>query len=229
MIRLRFLILITLVNSSILTFGQTNKFEAGLEFGPSLKSLRGNDFIDDNKDISFGFSVGLTFQYNFPKLISIRTNISYEKKGSSSKFKATDELGNPIGDINFGSNFDYLIIPLLVRFTFFKRTNFFVNAGPYFGYLIKQRNFTEAFGEFPKEEIDNIDNYKRNDFGISAGLGVRFPIKNKLFLSLEIRSNIGISNISSFPIPSVNDWIIKTNSTNLLIGFEYRFGARAND
>jgi hypothetical protein len=102
-----------------------------------------------------------------------------------------------------------------------------VNAGPYIGYLIKQTDITEAFGEYSKTKNDNTDNYKRTDLGITTGLGARFPIKNKLFLSIEIRNNFGLTNISSVPV--VNDGVIKTNSTNLLFGIEYRFGTRIND
>ena len=178
-------ILIALILCSSLTFAQTNKFEVGLEMGPSLVSFRGNDILDNNNDLSFGFSSGLTFQYNFPKLISIRTNISFERKGLSTKGSATDQYGNQIGEITFHSNLDYLTIPILGRLTFGKKINFFVNAGPYIGYLIKQTDITEALGEHPKTETDNADNFKKTDFGITTGLGARFPIKNKLFLSLE--------------------------------------------
>ncbi len=213
---------------SSFTFGQTNKFEVGLELGPSLKSLRGNDILDkNNNDLSFGFSSGLTFQYNFPKLVSIRTNISFERKGFTAQRSATEQNRNQIGEITFHSNFDYLIIPILGRLTFGKRINFFVNAGSYIGYLIKQTDVTESFGKYPKTENDNTANYKRTDLGIITGLGARFPIKNKLFLSLEIRNNFGLTNISSVSV--MNDGSIKTNSTNLLIGIEYRFGTIIND
>jgi len=225
--KLRNSILIILILCSSLVFGQTNKYEVGLELGPSLNSLRGNDILDKNNDFSFAFSSGLTFQYNFPKFISIRTNISFERKGLTTQGSATDQDGNQIGELTIHSNFDYLTIPILGRLTFGKKINFFVNAGPYIGYLIKQTDVTEAFGEYPKTENDNTDNFKRTDLGITTGLGVRFPIKNKLFLSLEIRNNFGLTNISSVPV--VNDGAIKTNSTNLLIGIEYRFGTRIND
>lgn len=225
--KLRNFILITLIFSSSFTFGQTSKFEVGFEMGPSLISLRGNDILENYKDLSFGFSSGLTFQYNFPKLISIRTNISFERKGLTTKGTATDEYGNEIGEITFHSNFDYLAMPLLGRLTLGKKIKFFLNAGPYLGYLIKQNDVTEAFGEYPKTEIDNTDNFERFDFGLATGLGINFPIRNKIFISFEIRNNLGLSNISSIPV--VNDGTIKTNSTNLLIGIVYKFGEIANE
>ena len=225
--KLQNLVLITLIFSSSLIFGQTNKFEVGLEMGPSLISLRGNDILENHKDLSFGFSSGLTFQYNFPKFLSIRTNISFERKGLTTKGMATDEYGNEIGEITFHSNFNYLTVPLLGRLTIGKKIKFFVNAGPYVGYLIKQKDVTEAFGDNPKTETDNTDNFEKLDFGITTGLGASFPIYNRLLISLEIRNNLGLTNISSVPV--VNDGVIKTNSTNFLIGVAYKFGTGVNE
>jgi len=76
-------------------------------------------------------------------------------------------------------------------------------------------------------EKDNTDNFERLDFGIATGLGVNFPIRNNIFMSLEVRNNLGLSNISSLPVG--NDGKIKTNSTNLLIGIAYKFGEIENE
>ena len=225
--KLRNLTLITLIFCTSLLYGQNNKFDIGLEMGPSLKSLRGNDFLDNNNELSFGFSCGLAFQYNFTKLVSIRTNLTFERKGLTNKSQATDITGNSIGELTFHSNFDYLTIPILGRLTFGKKINFFVNAGPYIGYLIKQTDLTEAFGEFPKTETDNTDNFNRIDFGLTTGLGVVLPINDRLLFTIEIRNNLGFYNISSLPV--VNDVTIKTNSTNLLIGISYRFENKINE
>ncbi len=214
--KLRTLILIVVLFCSSLLFGQTNKINVGLEIGPSLRSLRGNDFLKNN-EISFGFSGGLTFQYNFTKLLSLRTNISFERKGLTKKIQATDEFGKPIGETTIQSNFDYLTIPLLARFTFGKKIHFFVNAGPFMGYLLKQKEVVEAFEDY----TDNTDDFKRLDFGITTGLGMSFPIQDKLLLTIEIRNNLGMVNTSHISI--VNDGSIKTISTNLLFGIAYRF------
>ena len=220
--KLRILTLSMLFFSSSLIFGQTNNFNIGIEGGPSLISLHGNDMVESYDDLSLGFSGGLSFQYNFSKLVALRTNISFERKGLTTKNQATDEYGNPIGELTFHSNFNYLTIPLLGRLTFGKKINFYINAGPYLGYLLNQKDITEAFGEYPKSELDNTDNFKRLDFGITSGLGMNFPIQEKFLLNFEIRNNLGLTNISSVPV--YNDGSIKTNSTNLLIGIVYRIG-----
>lgn len=222
---LRNLILGILLFSSSLVFGQTKILNIGIEGGPSLISLYGNDKVESYNDLSLGFSGGLSFQYNFSKLVALRTNINFDRKGLTTKNQATDENGDPIGELTFHSNFNYLTLPILGRLTFGKKINFYVNAGPYLGYLLSQRDITEAFGEYPKSEMDNTDNFKQLDFGITSGLGMNFPIQEKLLLSFEIRNNLGLTNISSLPV--YNDGSLKTNSTNLLIGIAYRIGNQA--
>jgi hypothetical protein len=220
--KLRNLILGILLFNSSLVFGQTKNFNIGIEGGPSLISLYGNDMVKSYNELSLGFSGGLSFQYNFSKLVALRTNLSFERKGLTSKIQETDEYGNPIEELTFHSNFNYLTLPLLGRLDFGKRINFYVNVGPYLGYLLSSREITEASGDFPKSEIDDTDDYKKLDFGITSGLGIIFPIQEKLLLSVEIRNNLGLTNISLLPV--FNDGSIKTNSTNLLIGISYGIG-----
>jgi hypothetical protein len=204
--------------------GQINKFEIGLEGGPSLTSLRGNDILEDYNNPTIGYSGGVTFQYNFPKLVSIKTNITYERKGAVAKLNAIDINGNIIGEIKNHSHLDYLTIPVVARLNFGNKLNFFVNFGPYIGYLIKHASVIEAFNEFPGSTINNTDDFKRFDVGLTGGLGCGLPVKNNFNMTIEIRHNFGLYNTSALPV--VNDGKIMTNSTNLLIGVAYLFGTK---
>jgi hypothetical protein len=208
------------------TYGQTNKFDVGVEGSPSLIFLRGNDIIDNLHKPTIGFSGGLFFQYNFKKVVSLRTNIAFERKGSVLSSQTTDINGNPLGEITTNTNFDYLTLPILVRATFGKKVQFFVNAGPYFGYLIKQ-TFVSKGDNIPTTTSDNTSLDKRFDTGISTGLGLSVPIKTKFAFSFEVRNNLGLYNVSA--VPFANNGTIKTNSTNFLLGFTYKLGQRTSD
>lgn len=139
--------------------------------------------------------------------------------------QTTDISGNPLGKITItiNTNFDYLTLPILVRATFGKKVQFFLNAGPYFGYLIKQ-TFVSKGTNFPTTTSDNTSLDKRFDTGISTGLGISVPIKTKFAFSFEIRNNLGLFNVSAVPV--ANNGTIKTNSTNFLLGFTYKLGQR---
>ena len=208
------------------TYGQTNKIDIGVEGSPSLIFLRGNDIIKQWHKPTIGFLGGLFFQFNFKKIGSLRTNIAYERKGSIMTAQTTDINGNPLGEVTTHTNFDYLTLPVLVRATFGKKVQFFVNVGPYFGYLIKQ-TFVSKGDNIPTTTSDNTYRDKRFDTGISTGLGLSVPIKTKFAFSFEVRNNLGLYNTSAVPV--ANDGTVKTNSTNFLFGFAYKLGQRSSD
>jgi hypothetical protein len=208
------------------SFGQRTIFDIGIEGSPTVTFLRGNDFIDNNHKPTTGFTGGLFFQYNFKKIISLRTNIAFERKGSVLTSQTTDINGNPLGEFTTNTHFDYLTLPILVRATFCKKVQFFVNAGPYFGYLIKQ-TFVSKGDNIPTSTSDNTSLNNRFDTGISTGLGLSVPIKTKFAFSFEVRNNLGLYNVSDVPV--VNNGTIKTNSTNFLLGFTYKLGQRTTD
>ena len=192
---------------------QTNKFELGVEVSPSFTFLKGNDFIEKMYNGTLGYSGGISFQYNCGKRIALRTNIAYERKGGEGEFEFTDNYGASIGKGIVNLNFDYLTIPVLLRFTFGKRVKYFINGGSYIGYLINQ---TLVFkGANSNGEINNTASYNSLDAGISFGTGLQYPIKEKIYLSSEIRGNLGLYNT----IPGGDT---KVNSVNLLFGIAYR-------
>ena len=210
-----------------LATGQTNKFEVGFEGGPSLTYLRGNDNIKEYYTPNLGYSGGITFQYNFPKIVSLRSGLSFERKGAQGEIEL-----NPIqqGDPNLPSNnkitleenFDYLVLPILARVSFVKKVKFLANLGPYFGFLIKQTGIDEY--DYYGSTRDQTENFEIFDTGITGGIGVSLTIKDRFILSFEGRHNLGLYNTSKLPV--LNDGSIMTNSTNFLFGFAYGLGAR---
>ena len=207
-----------------LATGQINKFEVGISGGPSLTYSRGNDGLKEFGQPTFGYAGGVTLQYNFPKIVSLRTNVSYVKKGHKLKIETTDAQGQPLGDLLIGeASFDYLTLPILARVSFGKKFKFFANIGPYFGFLI---NYAEKRYSFFLEE-SNVDDFKRFDTGITGGIGVSLTVKDRFIVSLEARHNLGLYNISKQTIN--NDGSLIPNSAELLIGFAYGFGAKAEE
>lgn len=201
------------------SFGQTNYFFIGLESGPSLASLRGNSFIDKYHNSRTGYSGGLFFQYNLQKIISIKTGCYYELKGSSTELLLTDQNGQPIGPVHGKENFEYLTVPFLAKATFGNNVNYFVNAGPYIGFLIKQTEKTEAFQNYPSTNSDNSENFNNVEIGLSAGLGLSYTMQQKYSFSTEVRNNLGLTNTSELQIS--NNGTIKTNSLYVLFSFVY--------
>ncbi len=205
------LILILLVTNVL---GQQNKLYIGFDGSPGLIFLRGNGIVKSYPKPTIGFSGGLFCQYNFQEKYAIRTAISFERKGSRTSTTTIDNNGEIIAVLPTNQNFDYLNIPVLFQVNFGKRIKYFVNAGAFFAYLIKQSVVASNGTSLSGSNTSNTNLYKRSDAGVVAGLGISIPLKEKYALSFEIRNNLGLLNVNKLPANANKS--VKTNSTNLL-------------
>jgi len=225
MIHLRYissLVFISLLLSASL-FAQQNKFDIGVEGGPGISKFYGSD-ASHLQPIVAG-SAGVAFQYNFPKIFSIRTGLDYERKGWEATVTFIDVYGNPVATTLDNFHFDYLTIPVLARATFGKKVRFFVNAGPYFSVLLRTAGILGgSTGIIPQEIVNATSTFKPFDFGISAGAGIEIPIIERFGITVEARNNVGLINVADKPI--YNNGNIKSYATVFLVGFEYKFGMR---
>lgn len=210
-------ILITLIFPRI-SRAQSQQFELGIQMGPGLANMRGNEVITNLQDPTLGLSGGLYFRYS-PEKLKIQTGINFERKGSQYDAVYTDNLGNILAQGISYTYADYLTIPLLAGYYFGEKQYFYVQAGPYLGYLM-QLTYVHT-GDLPFGNSDDTDSFKRMDVGFSTGAGIRFPIGPKFTCSFEIRNNLGLLNMSKGPV--YNNGSIKNNLTLGLFGFGYQF------
>lgn len=209
-------------------FSNSSQFDLGISGGPGMITLRGNTYIDEHHKPAIGFATGITAQYNFPKIISVRAEFGFARKGSqlNEELTFTDANGNVIGTdrLIVQNQFDYLQVPLVIRASIGKKMKYFVNAGMYGGYLLNQTIITNQTDYSPAIDTDNTGNMERLDLGIVSGFGIEYPIGKRFAASCEIRNSYGLYNTSKVPLYQ-GGWI-KTNSTNLLFNFVYRIGER---
>ncbi|HET6226227.1 MAG TPA: porin family protein [Bacteroidia bacterium] len=201
-----------------------NKINIGVQGGLGLIKIYGNPTAKIDQAFDRGYTAGLSVQYNFKKIFSLRSGLSFERKGSASHITGTDPNAAYLYEIKQHLFFDYLTLPVLVRASFGKKVNFFVNAGPYFGYLI-QTTFIYDDPVDGKLQANDLNLIRKFDWGLAAGLGIAIPIKKKLLLSFELRNNVGLYDIAILPF-----WggTMKTYSANLLVGVAYTLGKTEN-
>jgi hypothetical protein len=221
-IRISFFIFLCTSLSFVSTaFGQQDsKHVIGFEGGAGISFLRGLEFIEKYHEPAMCFTAGISYQYSFSESFSFFSALDYERKGSVVKFQLTDEQGNSPGELTAHANYDYLVLPMLGRFSFGNHLKMFMNAGPYVGYLMKVTSVTEENDVIPHTEYDLTDESYKYDLGISAGLGVKIPIKDKMTFNVEVRNNLGLVNTHSAPIEEEGG-AVKTNSTNLLLSVTF--------
>ncbi|MBN2173859.1 MAG: PorT family protein [Bacteroidales bacterium] len=217
--RIKFALLTVIFLTGTLVKGQESRFSIGIEGGPGISSLRGNEWVENFYDPALSYTLGLSAEYALNNLLSIRSGVTYEAKGAKANVTYTDVNGNTTGNGKFEERFNYLNFPLMLRYKVGKKVKCFINTGPYIAVLLKEITRAEAFGDFRGFESNNSDLYKKIDFGITAGIGAIFPLNDKISISTEIRDNFGLANLSKQEIADGGS--IKINNASLLVGLAY--------
>lgn len=194
-------------------YAQSSKFNVGIEGGMGISNTRGI------LESGIGYTGGLFCQYDLSKIFSAHVGFGYEQKGANDDIKVTDSTGNPLYQVSIKQNYDFLTMPVLVHADFGSKLNYFVNAGPYFSFLLKQSLQVDDPNNNSTSETDNTSNYNRFETGFSLGVGLSFSIIEKLSLSFEMRNNLGLTNLSK-----IEGATAKTNSAHFLVGLSYRLG-----
>ena len=202
-------------------YSQSN-FELGLETGPNISTIYGNSFITSNNNPKIAFYAGIGLQYNISNHLAFRTGIGFERKGTTYERDIFDSTNAKIGELNYFSNFNYLTLPLLLRYSIGQKTKFFINAGSSLGFMVSQKEVSDARPTFSKSEFSNYDIFNKLDVGFVSGIGVSQPVSNALKLSIELRNNLGLLAVNDYVIIGNDDF--KFNSLNALLSASYSLG-----
>lgn len=214
-------ILFTAIFLSYFSTAQDCKFELGLQGGPNLTNMRYESYlIQSNRYPQIAGMGGLFVQYNISNMFALRMDPAFERLANNSgEINYTDPSGNIIGTGIIRFHYDYVTVPVLLRACIGNKIKYFLNAGPSLSFLLGQKTITDS----PRgnSTTTNTNNYKTLNFGLTGGIGMAIPIKEKFSLSFELRNNYGLSNIY---VSSSSNSAIKTNATSLLVGFSYKLG-----
>jgi opacity protein-like surface antigen len=211
-----FLFLLMFLNK---TEAQKPKIILSFEGAPNLRFLSGNFNQDQIDKPAVGFYTGLTAQIPVSQAFSFVTGVGFERKGSVIKTDWTDFNGGIRGIYSTYINYDYWVIPALIRANFGEKLRYYLNFGLNFGHLSAAKINVER-PDFPNAQFED-KRIKKIDFGVSFGGGMRLNITKNLSVPIEIRSNHGLLNINESV--SFNNGKIRTNTIDLIIGLSYHF------
>lgn len=195
-----------------------NKIRFGVQGGMTYSSLRGNASAENlNSGIDFLF--GISLEYQIKERLSLIANVSYDRKSVNDK-SYIEIIENPedpgfYGKVKIIANYQYLSIPVLLKYDFGDNHSFFINGGPFLGYLLK----SQLSNDYDNSSTDTTDDNKKMDFGLTFGIGKTFKLNNNQEITVEIRDNLGLSNTSNIDV--VDNGSIKTNSLNLICGWSF--------
>ncbi len=194
--------------------GRSQKLSIGIEGGAGMKFIYHKHIFEESIKPGIGFSGGAFVRYDFFEKLALKTGLSFERKGAFYKTFSAET-----GHYSENLNFNYLTIPILLQTRFGKRVQFFLNIGPYFGFMISATHVMNWRDKDEHYTADMTKYQKRFDIGIATGFGLEVPIAKVFFLSFEIRNNLGLFNLINQE--NVNSKTMN-NTTIALCGFGYR-------
>lgn len=220
-------IVVLFVLFSMFTFAQTTKLRFGVHAGVNYSGLRGYTIPDGyeflyDESAAFGYIGGISINYQLKEKLSLLVELNYERKTQKAdntfeirfSFDQTPQL------YNFTSkrHFDYLVLPILMNYHFKDKNSFFVNGGPFVGYLLKATLTSDLdVPELDTSDVDLSNDFKKLDYGLAVGLGKNFDIGAKNSIHIEIRNNLGLAKINKNDV--WNGGHIRTNSLNFRVGY----------
>lgn len=221
----KLLLSISFLLIALLSYSQNSKIKFGIQAGLNYSDFRGYEIPVTPlyaESPAFAYLGGINVEYLIKEKLSLKLDLNYERK--SQKADNTLEIFDNNGSskvYNFTSkkNYDYLVLPIMIKYSFTNRNSFFINGGPYIGYLLKS-NITNDLGNIDgviNEPFETTKYNNRTDFGLSIGLGKNFELKENNSIFIEIRENLGLTNTSENTV--MGNGTVKTNSLNLIMGY----------
>lgn len=137
----------------------------------------------------------------------LKAKLVYDSKGWANGF-IDDEENNSSTTTNFKLN--YLSIPIMANWHFGSSRNWYLNFGPYVGFLISAKD--SALGMDVKEA------FKSTDLGLALGIGCKFRINDNTKLFVEFDGQSGFVDIFE------ESHLVSVNNARSSLNFGVLFG-----
>jgi opacity protein-like surface antigen len=165
-------------------FAQTKTgVEFGLNAGYNIAYVQETGFAESS-DVSSGFNLGASAEYRYSDRWGIKAKVIYDQKGWGNGFLIADD-GSEIDRTNFQLN--YITIPVMATLHFGRLRNWYLSFGPYAGFLLSASESSSG------ADVKSV--FNSTDYGIAVGIGVKFPVSDKMKLFIEDDGQAGINNI----------------------------------
>ncbi|OFY32366.1 MAG: hypothetical protein A2X01_15215 [Bacteroidetes bacterium GWF2_35_48] len=198
--RLIFLLIIGTITSLSL-HSQTHHQMIGFKAGALYSNINEDDdtfqIFKDSK-YKFGFGSNITYDYQMDDHSVIVTGLGYIQRGFYTMIVFTNEFGKTIGDGKIYYNYDYIEIPIKIKYQFGDKFKFYGFLGIAPNYLIKSNYHIPAIGNTVPEHTENTTNdVAKIDFTGEIGLGISYDIDEKFKIGLDFSYNHGTMTVTT--------------------------------
>ena len=184
-----------LVLITTLTYSQ--KQLVGISGGIVFSNIKMNSDFFTKRTFKTDWASNINYERFFTERISIETGLQYERKGFIDYFSYLDENGNEIRKGQIISQYEYLSIPIGIKYSIGKKFKTFGEIGIIPSYFINGEVIypDDIIIISPIPPLKDLVN--RFDLGVFAGFGFSYQIFKKVELNVN-----GIFNHSFISITS---------------------------
>ena len=210
-------------------------FSIGVNGGYAMSTIGFTPSVSQGKH--GGMTGGLSMRYvcekYFSTICSIYAEVNYAQLGWKENIK--DVNNQPVINAstkeaeNYKRTLNYIQVPIFAHLAWGKEQKgfqFFIQAGPQFGYLLSestdsnfafdQRNMDDRANKVYAQDSMSVEN--KFDYGIAAGAGIEFSAPKIGHFLLEGRYYYGLGNIYG---DSKRDYFSKSNNGSIMIKLTY--------
>ena len=210
-------------------------FSIGVNGGYAMSNIGFTPSVSQGK--RGGMTGGLSMRYvcekYFSTICSIYAEVNYAQLGWKENIK--DVNNQPVINAstkeaeNYKRTLNYIQVPIFAHLAWGKEQKgfqFFIQAGPQFGYLLSestdsnfafdQRNMDDRANKVYAQDSMSVEN--KFDYGIAAGAGIEFSAPKIGHFLLEGRYYYGLGNIYG---DSKRDYFSKSNNGSIMIKLTY--------
>lgn len=193
----------------------------GVNAGATYAGIRGNDVARSNNS-TIDYLIGISLEVPLNDDFSIIGNVNYERLALTRNvpFVAVDDPFDPVlseGGYGTRLTLKHITVPINLKYYIGQSKGYYVNGGVFARYFLDESVRING----AKVDGSSYGSFQDFTYGVNLGLGMRFPIDEKNAINVEVRDNLGLSNITRQP--TINGGSVKTNSVNLIVNWEFDF------
>ncbi len=151
--------------------------------------------ISDNTLANFALKpgVGINFLHQLDNRLRFTTGAYLSPLGFKESLTVVDDLGQPAGTETINYNLNYVSLPILIGYTFFKKINLYTNIGVSPSYLL---NIFYKMSIINNKVTLPVNDFNRFDISALFNIGSAFHLGEKLLLNTDINFKKGFISIS---------------------------------
>ncbi len=206
-----------------IAMGGFSQSQIGVKFGyliPNYKITSTPPSSTESISVNNGLNYCLNYKRRWPGLFNFGAEMEYHQITSHFTMEYNSLGADVYRDMDLTTN--YLNFRLLPEFVYGKKLRFYLQVGPYMGFLLSsnakgQRIVTDGTNKV-KADVDGSasDIFPGIDWGFFVGAGVEYPLSKRIKLAIDAQYSRGLAGFSQ-----EDEYVFATQNFTVGLSFIY--------